>query len=64
MVLPPRHAVYSKQHIQTWLHGDDYRERKREHKVLECIQEPGDVVYVGDVAGTKLCSSPTRAMSL
>ena len=45
MVMPPRHGVYSKQHITSWLHGD-YKQHKADNEVLECIQEPGDVIYI------------------
>lgn len=45
-LLPPRHSLYATEHIQNWLKGDQYKKLKEEGAMLECIQEPGDVLYV------------------
>ena len=33
LVVPPRYGIYSKQHIVNWLHGEQYKEFKRDDKV-------------------------------
>jgi hypothetical protein len=45
VLLPPRHAVYSTKHIQQWL-AAELPMLKQQGRSLECIQEPGDVLYV------------------
>lgn len=46
-MLPPRHAIYSKEPIANWLgrqaNGDSDASLRH---ALECIQEPGDLVYI------------------
>lgn len=42
-LLPPRHALYSKKHILKWT-VEDYPKVK--DVALQCIQEPGDIVFV------------------
>lgn len=46
-MLPPRHAVYSKEPIANWLSRqtqDDSGTGLRH--ALECIQEAGDLIYI------------------
>lgn len=48
VVMPQRFTMWSLRHINTWL-DKDYRRLKDkygEHAVLDCIQEPGDIMYV------------------
>ena len=45
VVLPPRHALFSKQHIANWLETE-YKALREDGAAMECIQEPGDVLYI------------------
>eukprot|EP00188_Purpureofilum_apyrenoidigerum_P006365 Plantae.Rhodophyta-Purpureofilum_apyrenoidigerum.ctg9785.p1 GENE.Plantae.Rhodophyta-Purpureofilum_apyrenoidigerum.ctg9785~~Plantae.Rhodophyta-Purpureofilum_apyrenoidigerum.ctg9785.p1 ORF type:complete len:458 (-),score=68.07 Plantae.Rhodophyta-Purpureofilum_apyrenoidigerum.ctg9785:413-1717(-) len=42
-VLPPQDAIYSRKHISDWVRDDLERTNPRP---LECVQGPGDAVYV------------------
>lgn len=48
VVSPPRHAAYSKQHITTWMQSNPLPADKAATARYECIQLPGDIVYVPD----------------
>ena len=48
-VLPPPHAYYSKQHVWDWWRTV-HRHKKSTH-VMECVQHPGDMVFVPDMWG-------------
>jgi ribosomal protein L16 Arg81 hydroxylase len=43
-VLAPRNAFYTKTHINEWLESAHYAQLRGEGKVLQCIQEPGDIL--------------------
>ena len=45
VILPPRHALFSKQHIANWLETE-YKALRDDGAAMECIQEPGDVLYI------------------
>jgi len=44
-LIPPRHAIYSRQHVWDWWKGRSHQKR------LECVQHPGDLVFVPDMWG-------------
>ena len=46
VLLPPRHSLYATQHIQKWLQGPEYTALRDSGTAIECVQEPGDVLYV------------------
>ena len=46
VLLPPRHSLYAIEHIQHWLESEDYKKLRAAGSTVECIQEPGDVLYV------------------
>ncbi|PRP88119.1 hypothetical protein PROFUN_04210 [Planoprotostelium fungivorum] len=45
LMYPPLQALYSQKHVYRWLQ-EDYKDMREEDKPLECIQGPGDVIYV------------------
>lgn len=45
-LMPPRAGLYSTQHIQVWRKSTEYKQMRAAGDLLECIQEPGDVLYV------------------
>jgi ankyrin repeat protein len=47
---PPAQAIYSVKHIHEW-YTQDYPNLPQDQKPLECIQEPGDLIYVPNMWG-------------
>lgn len=45
--LPPQHSLYSTKHISKWI-NEDYPALHGAGKTLQCIQEPGDILFVPD----------------
>ena len=49
-IAPPRHGIYSREPILLWIERDlEKLQNKSDAHVYECIQEPGDVIFVPEM---------------